>query len=161
MIEDSIKRIQNLDEKWLYYIAGIIDSDGCISVRNTVGSSLIQICNSSREFLEKISKLVFGKVAHIGSYPTGHNKKMYHHLWITGRVAAALLKRIEPFLVIKRDKAKRFLELPVTQIRYRGKTMKICMRCGKKFSIYYYRKNTAKYCSKKCFYDRFIPSSFR
>ena len=91
-------RIDDLSEVECAYIAGLFDGEG--SLINNKGYFRIQIVNTNLEVLEWIKP----------ARGIGKNKSVF--LWLTNRAEMVdkLLRCISPYLIIKREITKDFLE---------------------------------------------------
>jgi hypothetical protein len=95
------------------YTAGIIDGEGCIRLQRKTFGLDVSVGNTDLNLLIWLKEVWGGKIYLNGvraKRPTGNNKPFFH--WrICGAMAFPFLEQIVPFLVIKKDRAMKALEL--------------------------------------------------
>ena len=98
--------------KWkCAYLAGCIDTDGCIHVKakdDLTGKGEVEVANTNLHFLQNLQGMING--GYLGMY-----KRRKHYLWchrLCFRINECrdLLPQIIPFLVIKKEKAEVLLQ---------------------------------------------------
>jgi len=114
---DDYLGISELD---LAYIAGVIDSDGCIQVtrRNCRGKSNVQynlevsISNTSVELIDWLKFMLRGAgyVFSSGEDNRPHRRKICYTLRVSGQVAFELLKVIQPYIRGKKQQVQLALD---------------------------------------------------
>ncbi|MCK5608870.1 hypothetical protein KAR91_43760 [Candidatus Pacearchaeota archaeon] len=105
------------------YLAGIIDGEGCISINlyNKQASKYnlrVRVDNTSKELIFWIAENFGGKVRFQKSY-----HRNYRDIWrweINYKNLEKLIKKILPYLIIKKEQAKLALKYRKT-VNYRGK----------------------------------------
>lgn len=86
------------------YIAGFVDADGSIPLRENGYPSLI-VANTNREVLEEMQSWSGVGQVHRRQKKRERRKEIFH--WeVHGEDAQQILKRVLPFLRIKRNRAK-------------------------------------------------------
>src|SRR6266850_6190872 len=106
-----------LDDRTLAYVAGIIDGEGCIAIRQCKASgtrrtpahsAIITVGNTSRKLIEYLVRLYgFGCVTYRA--PTKERRGSY--LWtVESKNARAVIAPLRGFLVIKREQAALLIE---------------------------------------------------
>lgn len=90
------------------YLVGLIDGEGCISDLKNQGLR-IDLTNTSYEMLEWLVRNVGGKIHHQRDRKPGKWKEVWD--WIVhGSDARVIIFAIEPFLISKREDAKKVLD---------------------------------------------------
>lgn len=101
------------------YIAGFIDGEGYISVvrhkdiRLNKGYTLFpifRITNSNKEALEKINEFIKGDIRSNGKDKNPNHKQVYRIEVIKLERIKDILKKIEPYLIIKKQQAELMLD---------------------------------------------------
>lgn len=128
--------MSNLTDKEKSYIAGVIDSDGCIRIKkSTYGlrkrpdvksptySEFIQVRQKGKLIPEFFKRHFGGAFWQESRIQSGKNYKMW--TWtVTNRQASIFLKEILPFLKLKKKQAELCLELRKSkeskEARWRG-----------------------------------------
>jgi hypothetical protein len=92
----------------LYYLAGIIDGEGCISIsKGTINhrqqSIRIRVANTNFELIDWLHTQFGGKTNYIKKKGNRRPQKMWS---VLARKAAILLREIQPYLIVKREQAK-------------------------------------------------------
>lgn len=118
-----------MTKEQIAYIAGVVDSDGCIHINKSpqkLGRSIdytteITIVNTNEKLITWINNLVKGSIYN-------HKFKNVKHKdtfrWrISRKVALKLLKQIEPYLVIKKEQA--LIAISLEQRKVLGTTNKL------------------------------------
>ena len=98
----------------LHYVAGIIDGEGYVSIdrnsnidRSLVGKTVVQMSGAA---IPKLFLKQFG--GNYRTYKRSNPNQCDAHTWsITGRPARKFLKRILPFLFLKKEQAKLVIAL--------------------------------------------------
>ena len=98
------------------YIAGIIDGEGCITMRTDNPSECVIIRMNESDALNIIHDNFGGSLTK--AFNKKYNSWTYQYL-VANKKANNLLKEIYPFLVIKRDHADRCFELRETIEKYK------------------------------------------
>lgn len=106
------------------YLAGSIDADGCISIvkmKRTAGGKCdrhelrLHITNTDLRFLEIIQLQFGGSLKGVRSDNNRNPKWKTAYSWRTqGKNAEDIIKRVFPYLIIKKDRAEVALELRKT-----------------------------------------------
>jgi hypothetical protein len=117
----------NIRKEELAYIAGMIDGEGCLRIYNPTNNdgynrksqTILTIANTNKEVLEWIkNKLDCGNI-----YVREHNNpkwKPVYNLRIASRLQIIkILKKIKPYIIIKKEKLKELLEYAI-KTPYRG-----------------------------------------
>jgi len=122
--------MNELTETEWAYLAGFIDGDGCITINvgGTKGSVtpshrlLLLITQANKEYLEKwCARVGLGRVyaIHSGESPIQGTKQCYN--WqMSGRQAEAVLRKVLPYLDIKREQAEIAIKFRTTAGRQGG-----------------------------------------
>jgi len=96
------------------YIAGIIDSDGCIQIVNDKSQGwnswklMVSITNGSQRLLNKVVGIFGGNYyiakndTHVGQFQRKH---VSYHYAICGNNAYKMLKKVKPYLTEKKPQA--------------------------------------------------------
>lgn len=125
-------RVKDTD---LAYVAGLFDGDGCILFDKYSNALRIQIDNTN----EFVSKWLSEKLeAHVIKYKSVNQKQMYQNRWYS-RKAITLLKKILPFLKIKKEQAKIAIEL---------QELMSDSRTGRKFETLEYKRKKKELIAK-------------
>ena len=101
-------------EEWkIAYLAGIVDGEGTIDIREKKGVYNIRIHNTSRELIEWLKNEFGGLVT--GDHDKRNRRFGYKksYIWISSRAIDTfnLLKALYPFLIVKKERAKKGLEI--------------------------------------------------
>ena len=96
------------------YVAGFIDADGCLS------GSMVYICNTDLDVLLLLQHFIGGHIGVQGSIVGGKRKQGYQ-LILRNLEQKALLPQIIPYMVIKKIKAIKRLQLLEIAIDGRSK----------------------------------------
>lgn len=117
------------------YIAGIIDGEGCISVRCCEGRkrktsryyySSVSVEMASKEIIDFIQELYEGKIYHRKSRNRTGVTDMTMWTWrLNGKEAANFLKTIYPFLVQKKKEAEVLIDFSETIMNNRKEGLKV------------------------------------
>lgn len=107
-------RLNNSTAAWM---AGFIDGEGCITVNSQIRKEtgyryfrpIFAIYNTCRKPLEIIQRYFGGK---IGIVPAKGNKRKQYLLRYSQVVARKLVKRVLPYLVVKKQVAEAMLAFP-------------------------------------------------
>ncbi len=92
------------------YIAGLIDGEGCISIRRCKQGKfiyykpMIEVGMTDRQPIELLEK-TFGNSAWYEVIPTGKRKLICHKWRVTGSNCVPVLNPILPYLIVKRKQA--------------------------------------------------------
>lgn len=124
----------------LEYVAGFIDGEGCLTYtlcRTTVMPRLL-VVNTNLDILLKLKNQFGGNISQLSR--TKNNWKIGYQWALVGQKSINLIKEIFPFLNIKREQAKLFIEFE-----------KLRPGMGKKWNNENknYFINTIKYLNKK------------
>ena len=93
------------------YIAGLLDGEGCIGIysyKNGCKKANLQICNTYKPVIEWIhNKMACGSIHARSKKATGFksNKQCYNWSVMSQQQILEVLKELEPFLQIKKEKA--------------------------------------------------------
>lgn len=99
----------------LAYLAGIIDGEGCISIRRWIDkkvyvgySLMLDVGNAKPALAEWIKENFGGTVSHTAFKHPNHNDR---YVWrISHGRAGEIIKSVQPFLLLKQEQAKLALE---------------------------------------------------
>lgn len=92
------------------YTAGIIDGEGCIRMQRTTLGLDVSVGNTDMELLNWLQTHWGGKI-YPNRYKRLDNAKPFFHWRLCSKLAFVLLEAIEPYMVIKRKRAIKALEL--------------------------------------------------
>lgn len=97
------------------YLAGIVDSEGCISLlvkpRTRQIQLRLQVANTSTELIDWLHSGFQGKVYEHKMHSTYHRQR---YDWVViGKEAKELIKIILPFLIVKKKQATLALDFPI------------------------------------------------
>lgn len=103
------------------YIAGFFDGEGCVTImfsgKTRQAQLRITITNTDKNVLDEIQKEVGGRVYPVRGKTIPTHWKQGYHLDLSTDTAYKLLKRIEPFVIVKRNQVQlgiRFQEFYVS-----------------------------------------------
>jgi len=104
--------LENWQDTEIAYLAGIIDGEGCIhdGTKNSLGSWCITITTTDVPLFDWLKKLDRG-----GSYRQRRGDREHHKQVYIFRATAVndvleILETVEPYLIIKKDKAQNGIE---------------------------------------------------
>jgi LAGLIDADG endonuclease len=116
-----------MDEVSWEYIAGFFDGEGYISIQKASAKShsgarywlIASLCNTQRSVLEAITKTTGGSILYHSGGKAGWES---YRLTFYTRQAYEFLKKVYPFLILKKDEADIAIEFAeyTTQFRYTG-----------------------------------------
>lgn len=92
------------------YLAGLIDGEGCISIRRCKQGKfvyfkpMIEVGMSDKKPIELLQK-IFGNSGWYEIIPTGKTKLVIHKWRVTGTKCLPVLNAILPYLIVKRKQA--------------------------------------------------------
>jgi hypothetical protein len=106
-------------ETELAYIAGIIDGEGTVCIFNSTGKTkgivyprgrpILSVCNTDQRIVRWLKEKVGGRAATVRRAQNPRCKQTY--VWETGwQHARAVLEACLPYLIIKQDQARLFIE---------------------------------------------------
>jgi len=125
----EVKQLKKWEAAWL---AGIIDSDGSLGLYHGKEGRIVivQAANVCRPFLLKIRNTIgCGSTAyHIPSLSHKGRKPMYMYSVKGAKRCHKLLKQLLPFLIVKKQKAKKVILELENKPFGRWKQHKICKR---------------------------------
>ena len=107
------------------YIAGLIDGEGCISIRKCRQGQfiyykpMIEVGMVNKEPIKLLEK-TFGNSAWYEVVPTGKRKLICHKWRVTGTNCLPVLNTILPYIIVKKEQALLAIEL-IKRIFPRGK----------------------------------------
>ncbi len=107
------------------YLAGLIDGEGCISIRRCKQGKfiyykpMIEVGMTNRQPIELLEK-TFGNSAWYEIIPTGRRKLICHKWRVTGTHCLTIINAILPYLLVKRRQADLVVKL-AKRIFPRGK----------------------------------------
>ncbi|MBI4029425.1 MAG: hypothetical protein HY376_03600 [Candidatus Blackburnbacteria bacterium] len=116
----TVKIVRQLDEVQKAWLAAAIDGEGCISYSlaglTKTGKKkwlnlFIGISNTDRRFLDAAQNFVGAGSIHAGSRYSYGKKVCYQWMLKGHQNIESLLIQIEPYLIIKKDKAIKMLEI--------------------------------------------------
>lgn len=125
------------------YLAGIIDGEGCISIRRCKQGKfiyfkpMIEVGMTNKGPIELLEK-TFGNSAWYEIAPSGKRKLICHKWRVTGTNCLPVLNAISPFLIVKKQQASIAKEL-IIRIFPRGKHFTSITRAVE------YKKRTSLY----------------
>ena len=126
--------IKKLTDIEVAYLAGCIDCDGSISVKvGKIRRSKINICSSHKEYLEKIKEIA--GCGHIYRTRKAHKIHGYFHNegyeWHLSakKYLLPLVKRLYPYLILKKDKCSKIIKVLNKVKMYSGKKKRIGTYC--------------------------------
>ncbi len=102
-----------ISELDIAYMAGIVDGDGCICQRKTgsYGYYSLTINNTSKPLMDWIEdKFGAGGVNKERRTRPANHKRVYTYLVAAQKELFEMIKRFEPYLIVKKDKARECLE---------------------------------------------------
>lgn len=108
----EVNKLKKWEASWL---AGVIDSDGSMGLYKGKGKEgrivVVQASNVCRPFLKSIRKTIgCGSTAyHVPSLSHKGRKPMFLYSLKGAKRCHTLLKQIVPFLIVKKQKAKRII----------------------------------------------------
>lgn len=124
-------------DPFVAYTAGFVDGEGCIGLRISKGRTDVRldvsIANTNRQVLILLQKR-WGGALHLMRKESVTRKRAWY-LRISGYEALGLLKRIEPFMIVKRKQVELALTwetLPRFVSKGRGSKMSARMRTLRK-----------------------------
>jgi hypothetical protein len=94
---------------WMAWAAGIMDGEGCIHLQKPRGREinarlLVAVTNTDRTMLEKLVALFGGHITAMGAIRAHHKPRFQWRL--EGYTALDCLRRIQPWLITKAERAK-------------------------------------------------------
>ena len=104
----------NLPHCDLAYIAGLVDGEGTITIRNTCGSwrakqkwmASISVANTNSELMDWLNGKLGGPSARVETIPHKGNRVVSYQFKMLGLGFLPLYKKLLPYLIIKRERAK-------------------------------------------------------
>lgn len=114
------------------YLAGMVDADGCINIVKMARSKRgeverhelrLQVTNTDKAFIEMIQAQFGGHIRVAGRSNPLH-KTAYH--WSTqGAQAESIIRQIQPYLIIKKERAEVALQMRATMGQRKGRGYKV------------------------------------
>lgn len=107
----TLKNLENLTQREIGYIAGIIDGEGSIGICTSFGkrsknpSHYIRLntSNTCKELMEWYKDIIGGTIGHYAPIATPHS--VWKH-YLTGENAYRVIKLVQDSLIVKREQAK-------------------------------------------------------
>jgi len=109
-----------MEETEKAYLAGIIDSESCITVTNSIGRShqlVLNVCMVDKPVIEYIAKLTNSNVR-TGRITT--SGKQSYQIALSGRGVQQVLQDIKPYIIGKRNQVDLALMFPMVKHGYNG-----------------------------------------
>jgi len=104
-----------MEETEKAYLAGIIDSESCITITNSVGRShqlVLNICMVDKPVIEYLAKLTSSNMR-VGRITT--SGKQSYQIALSGRGVQQVLQDVKPYIIGKRNQVDLALMFPMME----------------------------------------------
>jgi hypothetical protein len=92
-----------LDTKDIYWIAGLLEGEGCFSLKTTCNVASIQLCMTDEDVVRKFAALTNSKA--YGPYNQGPRRKCSWRVFIAASDAAGLMMTLYKLMGVRRKLA--------------------------------------------------------